>query len=381
MKEAIKRQQELNELCRRNTAQAQMRQRRKYDEKILRAKSYEVGQYVWVFQNVIPPKGTKKLLKKWRGPFMITEVHQQGRFYRLSTGRAAHYENLKPHVPSPEDWCIPKDMEGLEYLVVEPACEVNEKGTREKNDGNENLSLDDNEKIGVGSDAGSFVEEDWNDPKQDEVPKWMEPDRPTPPETRTGNRKRTSMRYNRYGDDFLIDKIQPDNLGEELLKAGELEAGEEWQVIDDGGHYPQDDYSTPEVETDLEQSEIERRENTNLRILEWMRDVKDESREGQSIQQVDVSAANYMKTEGPSFRMDGNRQATGHSSGQFRPDNIDGDVDKYFCPGSGGRTYPHRKFDDKEAQGSERNERIGTGGRRARAYYRSEFQNEIRNTQ
>ena len=33
VKEAIKRQQELNELCRRNTAQAQMRQRRKYDEK------------------------------------------------------------------------------------------------------------------------------------------------------------------------------------------------------------------------------------------------------------------------------------------------------------------------------------------------------------
>ena len=113
VKEAIKRQQELNELCRRNTAQAQMRQRKKYDEKI-RAKPYEVGQYVWVFQNVIPSQGTKKLLKKWRGPFMITEVHQQGRFYRLSTGRAAHYENLKPHVPSPEDWCLPKDMEGLE---------------------------------------------------------------------------------------------------------------------------------------------------------------------------------------------------------------------------------------------------------------------------
>ena len=129
VKEAIRRQQEINELCRRNTAQAHMRQRKKYDEKILQAKPYEVGQYVWVFQNVIPPKGTKKLLKKWRGPFMITEVHQQGRFYRLSTGRAAHYENLKPHVPSPEDWCIPKDMEGLEYLLVEPTCEVNEKGT------------------------------------------------------------------------------------------------------------------------------------------------------------------------------------------------------------------------------------------------------------
>ena len=65
----------------------------------------------------------------------------------------------------------------------------------------------------------------------------------------------------------MIDKIQPDKLGEELLSAGELEAEEEWQVIDDGGHYPQEDYSTPELETDLEQSEIERRENTNLRIL------------------------------------------------------------------------------------------------------------------
>ena len=57
VKEAVKRQQELNELCTRNTAQAQMRQRKKYDERILQAKPYAVGQYVWVFQNIIPPKG------------------------------------------------------------------------------------------------------------------------------------------------------------------------------------------------------------------------------------------------------------------------------------------------------------------------------------
>ena len=273
----------------------------KYDEKILQAKPYEVGWYVWVFQNVIPPKGTKKLLKKWRGPFMITEVHQQGRFYRLSTGRAAHYENLKPHAPSPEDWCIPKDMEVLEYLLVEPACEVNEKVTRDKNDGNENLSLDDNEKIDADSEAESFVEEDWNDPEQGEVPKWTEPDLSIPAGTRSGNRKRTGMRYNMNGDDFLIDKIQPDNLSKELISVGELAADGEWRIIDDNEHYPQEDYSTPERETDLEQSEIERRENTNLRILEWMRDVKNGSEEGQSIQQVDISAGKYMKTEDPLF--------------------------------------------------------------------------------
>ena len=41
-------------------AQAQLRQRKKYDEKILQAKPYAVGQYVLVFQNVIPHRGTKK---------------------------------------------------------------------------------------------------------------------------------------------------------------------------------------------------------------------------------------------------------------------------------------------------------------------------------
>ena len=133
------------------------------------------------------------------------------------------------------------------------------------------------------------------------MPRWMEPDRPIPPGSRTGNRKRTGMRYNRYGDDFLIDKIQPDKLGEELLSAGELETEDEWQVFDDGGHYPQENYSTPDLETDLEQSEIEKRENTNLRILEWMRDVKNENCEGQSIQQVDVSSKKHKKTEDPLF--------------------------------------------------------------------------------
>ena len=92
VKEAVKRQQELNELCRRNTAQAQIRQRKRYDEKVLQAKPYAVGQYVWLFQNIYTSEGHKRLLKKWRAPFMITKVHQQGRFYRLSTGRLAHYE-------------------------------------------------------------------------------------------------------------------------------------------------------------------------------------------------------------------------------------------------------------------------------------------------
>ena len=49
------------------------------------------------YRRWFPQSETKKLLKKWRGHFQITEVHQVGRFYRLSTVRAAHYENIKPH--------------------------------------------------------------------------------------------------------------------------------------------------------------------------------------------------------------------------------------------------------------------------------------------
>ena len=69
-----------------------------------------------------------------------------GSVLSLSSGRAAHNENLKPHVPSPEDWSVPQNIEGLEYLLVEPACESNEKGTSKKNDGNENMSMEENEK-------------------------------------------------------------------------------------------------------------------------------------------------------------------------------------------------------------------------------------------
>ena len=45
--------------------------------------------------------------------------------------------------------------------------------------------MNDHEKIEVDSDKGSFAEEDWNDPEQNEVPKWTETDLPMT----TGTRK------------------------------------------------------------------------------------------------------------------------------------------------------------------------------------------------
>ena len=100
-------------------------------------KPTQLGTMSGCFSKSFLQRETKKLLKKWRGSIQITEVHQGGRFYRMSVGRAAHYENIKPHNASSEDWCIPADMHGEDYLIVDPACEMNKRGTRDKNNGNE----------------------------------------------------------------------------------------------------------------------------------------------------------------------------------------------------------------------------------------------------
>ena len=100
----------------------------------------------------------------------------------------------------------------------------------------------------------------------------------------------------RYGDDSLIEKIQP-----EEMNVGELVADEEWQIINDSEHFLQEVHSMQERQIDLEQSEMERRENTNLRILAWMCYLKNKREEAQSIQQVDVSAENHVKTKDPLF--------------------------------------------------------------------------------
>ena len=109
------------------------------------------------------------------------------------------------------------------------------------------------------------------------------------------------MRYNRYGDDILIDKIQPDEIGEELVNMDELVVNEEWQIINDTEHFLLEDHTMPEKELDLEQSEIERRENLNLRILERMHNLEADEKEAQSIKQVDVSAKKHVKSENPLF--------------------------------------------------------------------------------
>ena len=71
-------------------------------------------------------------------------------------------------------------------------------------------------------------------------------------ETKKDGRKNTSMRYNSYGDDFLIDKIKPDEIGTDLVSLGDLVSDKERQIIKDNEHFWQEDHSVPEREMDPE---------------------------------------------------------------------------------------------------------------------------------
>ena len=282
---------------------------------------------------------------------MITEVPREGRFYRLSTGRAAHYENIKPHNPSTEDWCIPADMEEGDYLMVDPACEVNEKGTREKNDGNEvveegtdtPLDLDPNEVIGANDETLPYAEEDWQDPEQIEVPKNLEPDLRFTTQTRQKDGARPRNKYNPYDDDFVVDRIDLRKIVEEMVGLEGITVSQDIDIVDDHHQKWIEDRSKPEVEFDKEQLESYEEDLTNLRVLEWLNEMTSDPKENSvTIQDVDCESMKYIKTErdDPSWAAQEGQLLIPASNLDLIP-GMRSTGTYYFCPESGGRTYPH----------------------------------------
>ena len=153
----LARQEEIHELVRRNTHQAQLRQKLKFDRH-LKAKAHAVGDAVWVFCHIIPKGGTRKLIRAWRGPHKITNVLQDGRLYGLDTGQKVHYERLKKHAPAPWDWAT-HQLFGQDQnvaIVADPYVE----------ESNEEISRD------------SFLPE-----QLPEASFELEPTRPVPPRT------------------------------------------------------------------------------------------------------------------------------------------------------------------------------------------------------
>ena len=191
--------------------------------------------------------------------------------------------------------------------MMDPACEVNEKGTREKNDGNQAieegasapLDLDPNDVIEADDEILPCAEEDWQDPEQREVPKNLEPDLPFTIQTRQNDRTRFKKKYNPYGDDFVVDRIDLKKIGEEVVHLEEITVSQDIDIVDDHDDEWVDDRSKPEVEFDDEQQQSYEQDLRNLRVLEWLNEMASNPKETTSvtIQNVDRESIKYMKTE------------------------------------------------------------------------------------
>ncbi len=217
VKRTIERQQELNELVRANTQQAQLRQKRNFDKHCKGPKAYEVGDWVWVFCRIIPAGGTAKLLRGWRGPFRITEVHQGGRYYHLSNGNKAHYEILKPHFSGINEFEV--DVEDISKPI---------KANPELPKVSEQLITDDlsDEEVEVG-DLQPFAEEDCNDrPDSAHEDDSNEPDAPFAMHLRDGKKRRS---YNSDDSEASAESDSDDDRSFSVpgsLSDGEVEGGE-----------------------------------------------------------------------------------------------------------------------------------------------------------
>ena len=197
-------------------------------------------------------------------------------------------------------------MEEGGYLMMDAACEVNEKGTREKNDGNEvidegkstPLDLDPNEVIEADDETLPYAEEDWQDPEQREVPKNLEPDLPFTIQTRQKDRTSSKKKYNHYGDNFVVDRIELKKIGEEVVGLEEITVSQDIDIVDDHHDELVDDRSKPEVEFDDEQQQSYEQDLTNLRVLEWLNEMTSDPKETSvTIQEVDRVCMKYMNTE------------------------------------------------------------------------------------
>ena len=115
----LARQQEIHDLVRHNTHQAQLRQKLKYDRAI-RARAYQPGELVWVFCRYVPQKGSPKLMRAWRGPHKVVQVFQEERVYVLDTGQKVHFERLKPHHSGPLELATAQADSGEIVVLMDP---------------------------------------------------------------------------------------------------------------------------------------------------------------------------------------------------------------------------------------------------------------------
>ena len=82
-----------------------------------------------------------------------------------------------------------------------------------------------------------------------------------------------------YGDDFVVDRIDPKNIGEEFVGLEEITVSQDIEINNDHDEKWIDDRSKPDVEFDDEQQQSYEQDLTNLRVLEWLNEMTSDPKE------------------------------------------------------------------------------------------------------
>ena len=169
-----------------------------------------------------------------------------------------------------------------DYLIVDPACEVNERGTCDNNDGNEliddcdlPLNLELTERIEVDDETLPYAEEDWDCPEQTKVDKGFS----FTMETRQRKRGRKKKKYNPYIEAWIVDRIVLKDVANPIVGLDERVVSQEIDLINDTEQEWIDDRSEQEMEFEPEVDQMHEQELTNLRVLEWLHDLPADPKE------------------------------------------------------------------------------------------------------
>ena len=225
-------------------------------------------------------------------------------------------------------------MQDGDYLIVDPACEVNERGTRDKNDGNEvvddcdlPLDLELTERVEVDDETLPYAEEDWECPEQTKIDKGIQPDFPLTMETRQSKKGRDKKKNNPYGEDFIIDRTVLGDMMESLVGLDEVAVPREIDLVNDMDQDWIEDRFEPDVEFEPEVDQTHEQELTNLLLLEWLNDLPAGHKQTiLTIQDVDKDGIKYVSHDNT-------------ESNWVAPDDPlrvpQSNLDLYFCPGRG----------------------------------------------
>ena len=114
-------------------------------------------------------------------------------------------------------------------------------------------------------------------------------------ETRQSKRGRNRKKYNPYGEDFVIDRIVLSDMMDSLVGLDEEAVPKDIDLVNDMDQDWINDRSEPEVEFVPEAEQTHEQELTNLRVLEWLHDLRADPKETiLTIQDVDKDGIKYV---------------------------------------------------------------------------------------